>query len=338
LLALFLAIAGARAQDLPDPSELDTGGFAVPQIWQGDTVRDDRLRGVVGLRVATQNGRGTSDAFCSGTLIDPSWVLTAGHCVPPAEKAEAKGYRVEIVVGTSEPYADRAVVDRMIMLPGYDPDLPPASGHDLALYHLASPVVAADPLPISRVHLDDGWAGLPVTVVGYGRTSSSTSDTGTKRGADLVFVRDEGDVALLTSGRVKWSAKLGSYDVVGSDGTSNACNGDSGGASVVALPDGSYVLVGTTVVVYGDCEGGSTGATTLDGYLDWIRSYVPDVEVVDDPLRGEVDLVELVAGETVTSGSASNASSGGCDSTSGAASAGAALLALAALVSRLRRP
>ena len=76
------------------------------------------------------------------------------------------------------------------------------------------------------------------------------------------------------------------------------------------------------MVVYGDCEGGSTGATTLDGYLDWIRSYVPDVEVVDDPLRGEVDLVELVAGETVTSGSASNASSGGCDSTSGAASPG----------------
>jgi hypothetical protein len=107
---------------------------------------------------------------CSGTVIDPHFVLTAAHCVVPAP---AHGTRVVTGSAVGSPTASVSIA-AFRAHPAFDPS---SLGHDAALLVLAD-VLPAAPMPLGS---SAPVVGSEVTVVGWGETAGDASDYGNKR-------------------------------------------------------------------------------------------------------------------------------------------------------------
>lgn len=149
-LVLLLALAGAaQAQDNSGLEELKT--------------RED-LRGFepVG-RVDVENG-----GFCTGALIAPDLVLTAGHCAVERDGTPVDAGRITFRAGLSYGSAlVEAKVARTIVDTAYrnsDPSTPDMIERDVALLQLAEPIPSStiSPFVVARP-----TAGDEVSVVSY---------------------------------------------------------------------------------------------------------------------------------------------------------------------------
>lgn len=187
----------------------------------------------------------SNGGVCTGVVVAPGAVLTAGHCVagPHALRVHfpgADGAPVLIEV------AARAVN------PGYDAGAVAGRRRsiDLALLRTAEPLPARfPPTPLSAA---DPPAGDVLTVSGYGAARpGDPRSTGTFRHVSLPVVAPYGPSRILV-----W--------LRGGRGA-GACQGDSGGP--VSGPEGSVVAV--TAWVEGTC-GGLTQAVRLGPQRDWI--------------------------------------------------------------------
>jgi secreted trypsin-like serine protease len=106
-----------------------------------------------------------SDSACSGALIAPQWIITAGHCFH-----DVSGNRVSGAV----PYATTATVGRVDLADtgGQVVDVVEvrqASRQDIALAKLATPITDIAPLPISTA---SPKTGTILRMTGWGATSS----------------------------------------------------------------------------------------------------------------------------------------------------------------------
>lgn len=153
---------------------------------------------------------------CSGTVIDPHFVLTAAHCVVPEL---AHGARVVSGASVASP-AGSAPVAALRTHPGWDSS---TFANDAGIVVLG----AAAPVPPATLATAPPAVGSLVTVVGWGETTADAGDYGTKR---------EGTARVTAVGTL-------SFDL--DPGPSQPCVGDSGGA---AFPGGAAgeLLVGIT--------------------------------------------------------------------------------------------
>ncbi|EKS42322.1 S1 family peptidase [Afipia clevelandensis] len=200
---------------------------------------------------------GSRGTVCTGTLIAPNIVLTAGHCVAPGTN-----YRV-IDLSTQPPKlitAQKAVTH-------------PQFNMQTMLAHRATADVALLLLPSSVPNKSAAILGMPkipiqpgsrFTVAGVGVTTSGGDDgVGTVRAANLVVTGNPGtlQIRLVDPGTQNKSAGMG------------ACTGDSG-APAFQDQDGKSVLAGVVSWSTGpnnaDGCGGLTGVTPLTIYRDWI--------------------------------------------------------------------
>ncbi len=214
---------------------------------------------------------------CTGSLIAPRVVLTAGHC--------GDGMPVELLVSFGQAIFGPSVNEATARVGFVDfeihPDYSPlesngAGGQNLPEFDVALLELAEDapiePIWINTRKLKDRDVGEEVFSVGYGITSAAGQGGGTKRSATLVV--DEIDDQFVLS------------NVSTNENQANICSGDSGG------PQYHYDKATDTweqwaIHSWGDANCVfNSGSTRTDVAADFILDFV-------DRVHGTTDFCEL---------------------------------------------
>ena len=205
--AVVLAVAQASCSSAGGGEAV---GATAAAITQGTPIAGDL--GVVALLEA-----GT--LVCTATLVSPRVLLTAAHCLPDGAMPEA-------FFGES-PQAGGTILALLATL--RHPDFDAATlTNDVALALLADAAPAgATPWPLPAAPLGAGSVGLPLRLVGFGRTGPSDMTPPQKRQGTTVI------------------ASLSAQQLTFMPSPSQTCSGDSGGPAFATL-GGVEVIVGVT--------------------------------------------------------------------------------------------
>jgi trypsin len=213
--------------------------------------------------------------LCSGTVIAPDWVLTAGHCGSVTGDAVASpvGWPaplIDVRVGSNQAGQGTLVPADKVVIP---PEYLATSGHDISLIHLASSAPAT-PVKVAGSSERGLWtAGTSETIVGWGTTSE---------GGDLPDTLQQATVPITTDAYC--GGAYSDFDATTMvcagfpQGGTDTCQGDSGGPLFGRTADGALKVVGSTSYGDGCAQPGKPGvyARVADSALrEWIRTQAP---------------------------------------------------------------
>lgn len=178
ILAVSMSVL-ALACEQPIDSTSSIDDVSTEKIINGDL--ESGWDGV-GALVMEFPGNGYIGSFCTGTLIDSEWVLTAAHCLIGSDDMPLHPGLVSFYVGTDANPAtlghlplsgDLYQSDGFYVHPGYNPT---TSANDLGLLHLSEVPTGVTQYAIQTSNIS-GLDGENVFYVGYG-VSNGPAGTG----------------------------------------------------------------------------------------------------------------------------------------------------------------
>ena len=327
-LALTVLTIAVPACDL----EIETGR-SEQAIIQGDVVDGDAFGSVVG--IATNAG-----TICTGSLISPTVVLTAAHCVEPnllKQSIQAAGgtppdtitYQVsfsndlrdveagDMIDAASVEWHAEFLSDINVLF-----EMGPTQWNDVALVYLADPVEGHPIQKLAPTDVVEAISDEMLAVAGYGMTNDA----------------DPMSAGSLHSGKSAMD-ELGTYEILAGEGDAQqACRGDSGGPIFADDSDTYQIGIASRLNASPDLSGQAPGCDTgllytrVDAYQAWIAERVDGLDQPDPD--GDTDDGDDGEGDEGDDGDG-----GGCSMAGGSSGPGAALLllGLAFAVRRRRR-
>lgn len=211
---------------------------------------------------------------CSGTVVAPSLVLTAGHCAENTKtgvRFKPSGYR--IVTGAVDPLTPGATISRVIGVIVYPAFARRLDQGDAALLVLASPV-SAPPIALATASaMKRLKAGSQAMMAGWGLTSfAQRLPTETLQSADTVVQGRR----WCASNAPPFSAKGEICGIAPPSYATGACSGDSGGPLLAQLPGGGGpIQIGIAVHVYGQCSTHRPSVfVKVSAIAAWIHTWI----------------------------------------------------------------
>lgn len=244
--AIFLLCATAScASDASPEQACDSERSTVmrtrePIYYGGAESRYLALAAAEQAAVVALTSEGPELALCTGTLIAPTWILTAEHCT-----------------ALTSPVAVIDTAGGPIRSPIVSMHVHPGTG--VALFEIearAIDLALVFPIRIATTPVDSSWIGQLVELAGFGATEARAS-------FERRFVVES--VANVTPDSI----------VVDGQGRSGACLGDSGGPLLIRGTDGSVQVAGLLSAGAAHCLG-LDQYTRLDTIEDWVLERTGD--------------------------------------------------------------
>jgi trypsin len=210
---------------------------------------------------------------CTGTVIAPSLILTAGHCAENMQTGAVNspsGYRV--VTGAVDPLLPGESVSTVLGVIVYPGLMRKTDDGDVALLVLSSPTTAP-PISLATASAAKRIApGTPATIVGWGKTAyDQTALTEQLQAATTAVQRDK----WCRRNAPPFFARGEICTITPPSYSTGICEGDSGGPLLVAGPAGEALEVGVADHVYGKCATRHPSVfASISSISSWINTWI----------------------------------------------------------------
>ena len=215
--------------------------------------------------------------LCTGTLVAPDWVLTAGHCgsitggAGVASPAAYPPQLIDVYIGSNKPgQGEKVPVSRVIAHPNYLL----SDGYDISILKLSRASTKA-PTPVAGSSETSLWAPTTLeTIAGFGTTEEGGDTPDTLQKAQVPITTDAYCASAYDSFEADTQICAG-YPQGGVD----TCQGDSGGPMFGRNAAGALRVVGATSYGDGCARPGKPGVYARvgdDTLREWIRQQAPN--------------------------------------------------------------